>query len=401
MKQLELPQIFKNSLVHSLWVGWVALLGFFILPAYGHLAGITDTSIQIGLSKIKVVYTLPDDNLAEIFPSENLNEMIPGILMEPIAEGFVIHNNQVLCPLVGSDTRPLVQVQSRQFILFYQCDAELDVVDIEYRLFVNEYANHENFTRISMGGKHINFVFAANQSTTQIPVKVTVASWGGTLTDDFAEDPNQSLGTNPTFGLSQSLGIEAQPNYFPLGVEHILLGFDHLLFLFALLLLPLKWKQLLLMITSFTVAHSITLAMAVFGWVVLPSLWVEAAIALSIVYVGVENLWETKGYKRTGQEQQFHTRWQRRVAVTFSFGLIHGFGFSYVLKEIGLGDQVASALLFFNLGVEAGQLLAVVVVFPILLWIYRRWPALYFSKVCSVLVVAMGSYWLVERLSGI
>jgi hypothetical protein len=139
-------------------------------------------------------------------------------------------------------------------------------------------------------------------------------------------------------------------------VEHILLGFDHLLFVLALLLLVKGWRRLVATITGFTVAHSLTLAAATVGWVQVPQAPVEAVIALSIMFVAVEILHQRQG--RTG----IASRWPWVVA--FGFGLLHGLGFAGALREIGLPDQaIPAALLSFNVGVEAGQLLFVAVVF--------------------------------------
>lgn len=143
--------------------------------------------------------------------------------------------------------------------------------------------------------------------------------------------------------------------YLPLGVEHILAGIDHLLFVFALLLLiPDRWR-LVGAITAFTVAHSITMAAATLGWVTLPGPPVEAIIALSIMFVASELL------MRDGTNQRVSERYP--WTVSFTFGLLHGFGFAGALREIGLpSNEVPLALLSFNLGVEVGQLLFVAVV---------------------------------------
>lgn len=361
-------------------------LSVLFLPraVYAHLAGMTDTSIQIGASQVKVIYTLPTDSVSELNGVVAASESNDAI-RQALVSGFHVTNNQRPCDVSEYQVRRLAQVQSHQFVMLFDCADTLDELYIDYQLFVDRFPEHENFVRIAMGGKYISRVFSAAEHDVQLPVAATLKNWGVTLTNNFVDDPNSTL------------QLAAQPDYFSLGLEHILLGFDHLLFLFALLLLPLSLRQLLTMVTAFTVAHSITLAMAVFGVVSLPAIWVEAVIALSIVYVGLENLLELRN-ARSLSSQPFATPWKRRVAVTFCFGLIHGFGFSYVLQEIGLGDQVASALLFFNLGVETGQLLAVVVVFPVLLWIFRRDPRFGFSRVSSVLVILLGGLWLVERL---
>jgi len=176
--------------------------------------------------------------------------------------------------------------------------------------------------------------------------------------------------------------------FFGLGVEHILIGFDHLLFLAGLLVACQRVKAMLGVITSFTVAHSITLGLAATGVVDLPGSIVEPLIAASIVYVGIENI------VKRGREPK--GRW----ALTFTFGLIHGFGFAGVLRELGIGSgpEVVPALLGFNLGVEVGQCLAALAVFPLLMWARKqpkfepRGPV-----VISILISLMGAFWLVER----
>lgn len=156
---------------------------------------------------------------------------------------------------------------------------------------------------------------------------------------------------------SSSLVVEASPSgwsvsrtYFVLGVEHILLGIDHLLFVLALLLLVQGWRRIIGTITAFTVAHSVTLALATLGVVHVPGPPVEAIIALSIVFVASEIVRARRGAVGLAE------RWPWTVA--FAFGLLHGLGFAGALSEVGLPQQaIPLALLFFNVGVEAGQLL--------------------------------------------
>ncbi len=138
-------------------------------------------------------------------------------------------------------------------------------------------------------------------------------------------------------------------SYLWLGVEHILFGFDHLLFVLALVVLVRDWRRVALTVTAFTVAHSITLAAATLGFVSVPGPPIEAAIALSIVLVAVEIVNARRGMP------SFTARWPWPAA--FCFGLLHGFGFARALAEVGLPHQaIPIALLFFNLGVELGQL---------------------------------------------
>lgn len=178
--------------------------------------------------------------------------------------------------------------------------------------------------------------------------------------------------------------------FFKLGVEHILTGYDHLLYLAALILGCTGLRAIVGIVTAFTVSHSITLALATLGLVTPPSALVEQIIAASIVFVAVENLW------LRGRDARF-----RRV-IAFAFGLVHGFGFAGLLAELGVGVEhgaVVVPLLGFNLGVEAGQLLVIVVALPFLLRA-RRFPVFvkYVQPAASVAVAAMGLTWLIQRL---
>jgi hydrogenase/urease accessory protein HupE len=150
--------------------------------------------------------------------------------------------------------------------------------------------------------------------------------------------------------------LQIARTYFVLGVEHILAGMDHLLFVLALMLLIRDGRMLVKTITAFTIAHSLTLAGSALGWVSLPQAPVEAVIALSIAFVASELLKAKPGERRLSEAYPW--------LIAFAFGLLHGFGFAGALKEIGLPQtDVPLALLTFNLGVEAGQLLFVGVVF--------------------------------------
>jgi hydrogenase/urease accessory protein HupE len=177
--------------------------------------------------------------------------------------------------------------------------------------------------------------------------------------------------------------------FFMLGIHHIITGYDHLLFLFGLLIVCRTARSGIVLITCFTVAHSLTLVLSTLGLVDLPGLFVEATIAASILYVGIENLFRKDG--------AHGWRW----VLTFAFGLIHGLGFAGVLHEMGIAKTGSAAVLplfAFNLGVEAGQLAIAAVVLPIL-WKLRSSPAFlrFGVPACSILVAAAGAYWLIER----
>jgi len=183
--------------------------------------------------------------------------------------------------------------------------------------------------------------------------------------------------------------------YTWLGIEHILLGFDHLLFVFALLLIVNNNRRLLITITAFTVAHSITLAGATLGFIHVPQQPVEAVIALSILFLAVEIVHGRQG--RPG----YAARWPWLVA--FIFGLLHGFGFAGALAETGLPQHaIPTALIFFNVGVELGQLIFVLVV-VLFTWLLHQLQQQKLLKRAETVVIysigGLSTFWLFERVS--
>jgi hydrogenase/urease accessory protein HupE len=199
----------------------------------------------------------------------------------------------------------------------------------------------------------------------------------------------------PIFTAVPSPGpIEVVASYTVLGIEHILLGVDHLLFVAALMMLVRGLRQLLLTITAFTIAHSITLALATLGLIDVPGPPVEAMIALSIMFVAVEILRRERGRPSLASRQPW--------LVALSFGLLHGLGFAGALAEVGLPENsILLALLFFNVGVEIGQLLFVAVLLTGAA-LLRRPEALVDPRWSTVLpayaIGGLASYWLVERV---
>ena len=175
--------------------------------------------------------------------------------------------------------------------------------------------------------------------------------------------------------------------FFVLGVEHIATGYDHVLFLLALLLVGGGLRALVAIVTAFTVAHSITLSLAVLDVVQLPTRLVESAIALSIAWVALENIVLDRA----------RGRWR----ITFVFGLMHGFGFASILREMHLPRTgLATSLLAFNLGVEAGQLAVVLVSYPLVRAVQRSPHCRRWIVVASGAILVLALYWFVERAFG-
>jgi len=190
-----------------------------------------------------------------------------------------------------------------------------------------------------------------------------------------------------TLQTNSPANTESFLRFLTLGIEHILTGYDHLAFLLAVLLTGGSLLSNTRIITSFTIAHSLTLALATFGIITLPPTIVEPLIAASIVFVGIENL----------LRRQLAKRW----VVTFAFGLIHGLGFATILRELGIGAMGihgAIPLISFNLGVELAQISIAALILP-LIWKLRQRPAFMLKHVpaLSLLITLTGLYWLLTR----
>lgn len=194
-----------------------------------------------------------------------------------------------------------------------------------------------------------------------------------------------------TYAAGPTVSAETIPaalrRFLWLGAEHIAFGYDHLCFLLALIVVS-RLGEMVKIITSFTVAHSITLILATLKIVMLPPRLVECGIALTIIYVAVENVWRRKG--------------SHRWLLTFFFGLVHGFGFANVLAELGLPrEATVRCLLSFNVGVELAQLAIVLAVFPLVMLLARWRHALLAQTAISAAVGLFGIAWFTERAFGL
>ncbi len=222
---------------------------------------------------------------------------------------------------------------------------------------------------------------------TLIDVLVTVSYLNGEKIT-FMLQPDKDSGIIP----GESSTFDVIKTYTKLGVEHILLGIDHLLFVLALIIITKgKWK-ILKTITAFTLAHSITLSLAALGYVNFPTPPVEAVIALSIVFLAVEIIKNQNGKQTLTSKKPW--------LVAFTFGLLHGFGFAGALANIGLPQQdIPVALAFFNIGVEIGQIAFVLVVLIIikLLSYKKNWPVI-LKRFPAYAIGSLAAFWMIERV---
>jgi hypothetical protein len=239
--------------------------------------------------------------------------------------------------------------ESVTLVVDFRCGGPVHELRLRDDLFDVLGADYHTLARIDVPGRTTQFAFTPETRETRV-----TAAAGGRGTGSFVL----------------------------LGIEHILTGWDHLLFLLGLLLRGGGWFSLAKIITAFTLAHSVTLALAVLDIVVLPDRLVEAVIALSIAYVAAENLFLRPVVAR---------RW----LVSFCFGLVHGFGFSSALRELGLPAHGLLLSLFgFNAGVEVGQALVVAVALPALMLMRRtRWERrLVWSSSLAILLVGVALF---------
>lgn len=248
----------------------------------------------------------------------------------------------------------------------------IEEYEIDYNIFFRQIdKDHQNFITISNGGKVIEHVFTRDNIVFQ---GKTNSNSGQVQSTDNKTNVESSSTHNDILGFR---------DYLVLGMKHIWSGIDHLLFLFGLLLLKGSYKDYLKILTAFTIGHSITLALAAAEILIIPSSIIEPLIALSIIYVAVENIWA----------KSIKWRW----LVTLFFGFIHGFGFADII--IGkLGNDILTPLLSFNLGVEVGQVVVLIVLFP-LIWYLRKFRLQ--TKIVhstSAMISLIGLYWFIERL---
>ena len=231
---------------------------------------------------------------------------------------------------------------------------------------------------VTLKGKEIAFKGLTRLTDALVSIK---------FSDDSSFEGLASI-NNSKFDVPEQVSIYPV-SYFWLGIEHLLSGIDHMLFVFGLLFLVSGAINLLKTITAFTIAHSITLALSVFDLVSVPQASTEAFIALTIVYLALE----------VGDEEKYETTpW----LIAFGFGLLHGLGFAGALSEIGINnDNLLLSLLFFNIGIEAGQIL-VLPFFGLVIYLLRTdILKVEVNSFASFLIGGLGTYWLIERILSI
>ncbi|HEY1304028.1 MAG TPA: HupE/UreJ family protein [Vicinamibacterales bacterium] len=293
-----------------------------------------------------------------------------------------------MAPRRGAETSQALRVLAREAVLLF--------VDDEW------IPSTETDVAIVEGGARVLLSFAIPRSISgnprvtirsDVPKRLarghrellTIRTNGAVTTERMFDAAADSVTLDLAAAPSQ---VQRVRSFFVFGVRHILTGYDHLVFLAGLLLAASTLRELVVALTAFTIAHSISLALVAVGGVHAPPSIVEPLIAASIAWIGIENL--------------LRHRPRPRWFLVFGVGLIHGFGFAGALIELGFGSSiadVATALISFNGGVEAGQLAAAATMLPLVSAIRSRpeWQAR-LRPVCSLLIALAGGYWLLQRL---
>lgn len=381
--------------------------------ASAHLSGFTDTSIQIAQPGVKIIYTLPADNLLELESEprgEGAAPKPPAEYLNAVIQGWSLYAKRRPCFLRDSEASALRTIESYQFTLRFECPQGFDELLIRYSLFGEQWRGEQNFTRVFMAGEQLRMRFTFDKKELSLQVPQLLSDWGKPLQADFFEvDPNNKLRKDSWTGFANTTEAEnsswwrdlwrTDPGFITLGLKHILAGADHILFVIGLLLVPAGWARLAGLVTAFTIAHSITLALSSLHAIALPPSLTEPLIALTVAAIGIENVLRTRwAAVGTDEVAQIRAQPSRRWLTTFAFGLIHGVGLSYLLTEMGLGDDLVGTLLFFNVGVELGQLSIVAVCLPLTLWLFKQRWGLRVSSILSGALATIGLIWFVERL---
>jgi hydrogenase/urease accessory protein HupE len=345
-----------------------ALLTGLAASAHAHEVGLSRGTYAIEGERVTAEVILSRREVSSLVPdldADHDGQLLEGEIAaaRPALERVIVDRVRVesggaACPGALNDTR-LAEEDGLIIRATYACAAPVAQARIDFPLLDDLAHGHRHIAR-SAGGTHVvETVISRSQRTFEISAQ------GGAT-------PGAGPAPAPPSGLLKILSM------LWLGVEHILTGYDHLLFLFGLVLVGGRPRSLLWVVTAFTIAHSITLALAALGVYSPRSSIIEPAIALSIAYVGVENFFVKNAEKR----------WR----ITFPFGLIHGFGFASALREIALPKaEVPVALFLFNAGVEVGQIGVLV---PVLVLLERLRKEPWFEKngvrVASVGIVIAG-----------
>ncbi|ULT56796.1 HupE/UreJ family protein [Neobacillus drentensis] len=385
-KQRIRPLIFVLLTILLVWISIPS-------KASAHAYSASYTKITMNSKHTELVFTLDTLSILELLPSIDANKNFvlekseitknKHHLEELIEEGLTLDKgNKEQTPKITS--MKLVKKENKEFLSTYMTFPAFSPGDtINYNdgfYFHDTGTNYVDLITATINGESTEGVLQGKERTWTVLVTEIQQEQGQT-----AQPDSHQVQPKPAAPPVEKTPSTSWFSFFKLGMLHILTGYDHLLFLLALLLRKQTFKQYAAIVTSFTIAHSITLSLAVLGWVTLPSRFVEAVIAFSICYVALENIFR----------KEIRYRW----SITFLFGLIHGLGFATILKEMAIPkSHLAVALINFNLGIEAVQLTIVCLLLPLLSYLFKLKNSGKVVTYGSYAIVALGAIWLFQRL---
>lgn len=357
--------------------------------AHASSAGYSD--IKVGADTVQYHLSILEADFVHIFPDKpdggdkisdkQLSSSIEA-LTKLVDDGLIItgdgkvgsgvitavkHEKRATMEMIGMDIRYKFAAPVKQYLMQYN-----------FFWYSGVDVNHSNYATIQVGGQTIQQVLGSQNYIVQIQGP------GAAAGNPSAVAAPAALDAKPAVNIAATSWVSTLKTYVLMGMKHIWSGLDHMLFVLGLLLAAEQrvWK-IVRLITAFTVGHCITLVLSSLEVAYLSPKIVEPLIALSILYIAVENIWKRKE--------------SARVIVTLLFGLVHGFGFAEVLRGT-LSGHMALPLFSFNLGVEIGQLVVVAIVIPLLLWIKRLPVQIKWNQYASGIIGVFGLYWLIERI---
>ncbi len=360
---LKTSKNMKTSILCGLFL---CIVLAFALPVQAHTADSAIADIQIGKQDVTIDLILPsvlitefDDNRDRRLSDSEITKHKGAIKQFFNSKIWLkIANQKLEAKTIQSgleqnlpNNSSPIPVTHASILLKYDWTEPITELQMHYELFVPGVANSSCLAQVRQSNQIDNIVFTP-------------------------ESQNAVLINPPIF--------QQIISFIGLGIEHIWTGYDHILFLISLLMLGKKLRNILKVVTAFSVAHSITLFLAALNVVSIPSRLVEIAIAVSIAYIASENLWR----------KQAQSRWQ----LAFGFGLVHGLGFSSVLRELELPQtNLLTSLASFSIGIELGQFVIVIIIFLLLSYIRNFSWHLTFQRLISIGIFTMSLVWAWER----
>jgi len=361
--------------------GWLVLgMLLWLVPgsAWAHTVGLSQGVYRLAGDEVSAELYFSPAELEASLDGESDAPLITrrDEIAAMIVDGIEVSSEGQRCPgelgdleLIAADDadRDGLRVRAR-----FQCPSTPALVTLEL----------EFLAQLSRGHRHLVTAKVAGKVTGKSESATTVA---------YSAQPSFQINASPS---AEGVVVQAASDsvawpLFSYGFEHILTGYDHLVFLFGLIVIGGRLRAIFFAVTAFTIGHSLSLCAGVFELWVPSSAWIEPLIALSIAYVGIENF----------IVKDLDRRWR----ITMPFGFIHGFGFAGALQEISVDSgQLPIALLNFNLGVEAGQIAALAVALPLLaLARHKKVLTEKGTKVLNASIVVAGLFWFGERILGL